>query len=136
MPHSQVPSGTVASISYTDIHWVSLEESPASQQQEQLFALLAEHKEIFSTSKRVTGTCTLVRHRIKTDDHSPRQQRAYRTSPEKREAIDLKVEALLADGVIEESCSPWASPVVLVKKKNGEWRFCITGRQATCGSPH
>lgn len=27
--------------------------------------------------------------------------------------------------MIEESCNPYASPVVLVKTKNGEWRFCI-----------
>ncbi|KAK7902207.1 hypothetical protein WMY93_018976 [Mugilogobius chulae] len=57
-----------------------------------------------------------------TSDHPPLRQRAYRASPDKREEIDRQVAALLADGVIEESCSPWASPVVLVKKKNGEWR--------------
>lgn len=39
--------------------------------------------------------------------------------------MDRQVTALLADRVIEDSCSPWASPVVLVKKKNGEWKFCI-----------
>ena len=49
------------------------------------------------------------------------RQCAYRTSPD----LDRQVAALLADGVIEESCSPWASPVVLVRKNNGEWRFCI-----------
>jgi len=38
------------------------------------------------------------------------------------------VEALLAGSVIEESCSPWASPVVLVKKKCGQWRFCVDYR--------
>ncbi|XP_061765808.1 uncharacterized protein LOC133558442 [Nerophis ophidion] len=50
-------------------------------------------------------------------------------SSSEREEIDRQVTALLADGVIEDSCSPWASPVVLVKKKNGEWRFCIDYRR-------
>ena len=32
---------------------------------------------------------------------------------------------MLAEGVIEPSDSPWSSPVVLAKKKEGKYRFCI-----------
>ena len=109
---------------------VSLKESPARQRQKaQLTALLVEHQEIFSAAGGRPGKCTLIQHPINTGNHPPLRQRAYRTSPEKREEIDRQVAALLADGVIEESCSPWASPVVLVKKKNGEWRFCLDYRR-------
>jgi len=48
------------------------------------------------------------------------------TSPEKSAEIEKQVEALLVDGVIEES--PWVSPV-LVKKKCGHWRFCVDYRR-------
>lgn len=68
----QVPIETVSAISSTDVPFVSLEESLASRQHKaQLVALLAEHKEIFSMSKGVTGKCTLIRHHIKTSDHPP-----------------------------------------------------------------
>ena len=128
LPGAQVE--TVSAISSTELPLVAVEESPASPQQKaRLASLLAEHQQIFNMSKGVSGKCTLIRHHIKTGNHSPIRQRAYRASPEKKEEIDRQVAALLADGVIEESCSPWASPVVLVKKKNGEWRFCIDYRR-------
>lgn len=84
---------------------------------------------LYSAHRKEGQAKTLIHHHIKTGDHPPLRQRAYRTSPEKREETDKQVATLLADGVIEESCSPWASPVVLVKKKNGEWRFCIDYRR-------
>ncbi|KAK7922815.1 hypothetical protein WMY93_009717 [Mugilogobius chulae] len=46
-----------------------------------------------------------------------------------RAEIERQVARLLAEGLVEESYSPWASPVVLVKKKGGQWRFCIDYRR-------
>ncbi|CAL9702845.1 unnamed protein product [Knipowitschia caucasica] len=105
-------------------------DSPVNERQRaELQELLSRFSNVFSTPDGNTGKCSLIQHHIRTGDNPPIKQRAYRTSPEKRAEIERQVGQLLADGLVEESFSPWASPVVLVKKKGGQWRFCIDYRR-------
>lgn len=49
----------------------------------------------------------------------------YRYNPAQKTEIEQQVAQLLRDKMIQESTSPFASPVLLVKKKTGEWRLCV-----------
>ena len=52
-----------------------------------------------------------------------------RVSPQQREVIREHITKMLKEGVIQESNSPWSSPVVLVRKKDGTTRFAIDYRK-------
>lgn len=70
-----------------------------------------------------------IRHRINTETAQPIRQKPYRVSPSERKIIDNQVREMLQKGIIQESSSPWAAPVILVKKKDGTWRFCVDYRR-------
>ena len=72
---------------------------------------------------RPTVISVAQEHRIDTTTHSPIHQPPYKSAWKQLEWIQSQVQDMLKDGVIEPSSSPWASPVVLVKKKEGTWRF-------------
>src|SRR5690606_23567456 len=83
----------------------------------------------FDTKSAKLGKAVGVSHKINTGDTVPIRQRAYRYSQDERRTIQTHVDEMLRDGIIEPISSPWASPVVLVKKKDGSIRFCIDFRK-------
>ena len=66
---------------------------------------------------------------LETADATPIRQCAYRRAKVERDVIEKMVQELLDAGMIQPSKSPWASPVVLQKKKDGKWRFCVDYRK-------
>ncbi|GFU22925.1 hypothetical protein TNCV_1098561 [Trichonephila clavipes] len=83
----------------------------------------------FTKTDKSTAAKTNVKHRIFTGDHAPINQRAYRVSPTERRIIHEEVQKMLDEGIVQPSESPWSSPIVLVRKKDGSWRFCVDYRK-------
>ena len=91
--------------------------------------LLRDYRCIFSQDDTDLGETNLIQHHIRTGDNRPIQQRAYRTTPSMKKEIQKQVDNLLQNKLISESCSPWSSPIVMVKKKDGRYRFCVDYRK-------
>ena len=97
-------------------------ESPEIRQRLKQF--LVVHQDAFARDKNDFGHCTLVKHKIDTGTALPVRQPLRRTprgfESEEREYLHQQIEA----GVLVPSKSPWASPVVLVRKADGSVRWC------------
>ena len=107
---------------------LNFNKTPLTQtQQTQVIQLIANFKDIFASSK--PGVTSLIAHKIDVGTNVPINQPPYRTSFAERELIAKEVERMKNEGLIRDSCSPWASPVVLIKKKDGSIRFCIDYRK-------
>ena len=96
---------------------------------EMLYHLLCEFSDLFSQGSHDLGRTDLVKHHINTGSAAPVRQPPRRLPLAKREEADKAIEEMKADGIIEPSASPWSSPVVLVKKKDGTLRFCVDYRK-------
>ncbi|CEP14754.1 hypothetical protein [Parasitella parasitica] len=73
-------------------------------------------------------TTAPYRHSIDTGDAKPIVTRDFRRSPAENEAIAKEVETMLKKKVIVPSNSNWCSPVILIKKPDGTFRFCVDYR--------
>ncbi|GFS58829.1 retrovirus-related Pol polyprotein from transposon 297 [Trichonephila clavipes] len=99
------------------------------EQRNKLSELLRKFSGLFTKTDKSTATKTNVKHMIFTGDHAPINQRAYRVSPTERRIIHEEVQKMLDEGIVQPSESPWSSPIVLVRKKDGSWRFCVDYRK-------
>lgn len=95
----------------------------------QLQTMLANYKDVFAYTPAQLGRCSIVKHTIDTGNHPPIRLRSYRTTPTNKDEIDKQIKEMLDNDVVAPSTSPWASPVVLVKKSDGSMRFCVDYRK-------
>ena len=105
------------------------ESTLTESQTESLKALVLEYADIFTLDASELGSTGLVQHVIDTGDHPPCRQPVRRISFALRDKVDWMVGDMLAQGVIRSLKSPWASPIVLVAKRDGSTRFCVDYRR-------
>ena len=104
----------------------SIGDQVTSSQREELQSLLQGHSAVFDTSP---GHTEVVEHRIKTVDGKPVYHPPYRIPQAWQSKVQDKVQTMLEAGIIVPSSSPWTSPLVPVRKKDGSLRLCVNYRR-------
>ncbi|GFY01534.1 retrovirus-related Pol polyprotein from transposon 412 [Trichonephila clavipes] len=91
--------------------------------------LFQEFEDVFSRNSSDIGHTTVTQHRIDTADHPPIKQHPRRLPFAKQEEVGTLLREMQENDIIEPSSSPWASPIVLLRKKDGSTRFCVDYRK-------
>ena len=91
---------------------------------------MLEFGDVFALDSTELGSTDVVQHQIDTGEQLSIQQPAHHIPFALCQTVDELVENILQQRVIQPSSSPcWASPVVLVNKKDGTTRFCVDYRR-------
>ena len=95
----------------------------SQKQKEAFFALLTRYADVFASSSSDLGRTSELHHQINTGDTFPIRQAVRRIPPECRNEVQKLLDSMLESKVVQLSKSPWASPIVLVRKKDSRFRF-------------
>ena len=91
--------------------------------------LLWEFHDTFANGPDDVGRTDVVTHSIDTGSATPVKQAARRIPHAMRSIVDAQIEQMVENGIVQPSSSPWASPIVIVRKKDGTYRFCVDYRR-------
>ncbi|KAL1264128.1 hypothetical protein QQF64_004483 [Cirrhinus molitorella] len=89
---------------------------------------LSRRTKVFSLQEWDVGLAKGIEHSIRLTDPRPFRERSRRLAPADIDDVRKHLQDLLKVGIIKESHSPYASPIVIARKKNGAVRMCIDYR--------
>ncbi|GMF45018.1 unnamed protein product [Phytophthora fragariaefolia] len=105
-------------------------QSKLSDEQKALFQQeLNRFRDMFVESSKKPGRTDLLEFRIDTGENRPIKQQPYRVSFAEGEIMEAEIQQYLELGLIRPSTSPWASPVLMIRKPDDGIRFCIDYRK-------
>ena len=98
------------------------------EEQAKFLRFLKDSHEVFALEEDERGGTDRVQLHIDTGDAPPKKQNPRRLPFSVRKEVSEHLRRMEKAGVIRPSNSPWASPIVLVRKKDGTHRFCVDYR--------
>ena len=104
---------------------------PTEEQRKEAEALVAQ---LIGGGLAPLGCTSWVEHAVDVGSTRPIKQKYYPVSQKLEEEMHKQVEEMLVAGIIEPSSSDWSSPVVMVRKSNGKFCFCVDFRTVNAAS--
>ncbi|TPP57169.1 Retrovirus Pol polyprotein from transposon 17.6 [Fasciola gigantica] len=104
-------------------------DSVETEARQKLKLTLADFTDIFAWDEKETGRTGAVQHYIDTGDSHPVRSAPRRIPIHYQQQLEDMIDDMLERKIIQPSQSPWASPIVLTKKKDGSPRLCVDYRR-------
>ena len=101
----------------------------SEEEREELLTLLLMYEDVLADKDEELGRTAVVQHSIVTGDAPPIKQPSRPIPVARQHEVHKSLDEMIQKDVIQPSASPWASPVVLVQKKDGTMGFCIDYRK-------
>ena len=108
-----------------DVDYSQFEEDEVHQIQ----GVLLKHKHLFAFNGHQLGCLKDVTYHIDLNDPTPVKQRYRPLHPNLREKVQAQLKVMEETGVIQQSTSPWSSPLTVATKKDGTLRLCVDFRR-------
>lgn len=94
----------------------------------ELLKIIQKYRHCFESALNKLGCTNVTQMQIELNSKQPVVYRPYRLSHNERDKVRTMVDEMLEAGIIRESISEYASPIILVKKRDGGMRLCIDYR--------
>ena len=104
------------------------EEEVANIRQERIQSVITRFQDVFEWLEELPPRRDIEHHIHLKGGTYPVNVRPYRYAFQQKEEMKKPVDEMLSSGIIRPSTSPFSSPVLLVRKKDGSWRFCVDYR--------